>query len=90
MNMAKLHRYQILSLDVWGNEKEGFEINAAYSTGRTYEIDFENDYQIIKTLFVAGEIAYHDAIDIDGNERMLHLSDIESGRPILQLERCEA
>lgn len=30
-------RYQVLSLDVWGNAKDGFEINAVYRTNEVVE-----------------------------------------------------
>lgn len=47
--------YEIISYDVWGNARDGFEVNAAYRTGRTVEIDLEaSDYAINRALGVRG------------------------------------
>lgn len=35
-------KYRIVSLDVWGNKKDGYEINAAYNTDNFIDIE-END-----------------------------------------------
>jgi len=48
-------QFQIISYDVWGNAKEGFEVNAAYFTGKTVSIDPESsDRAINRALNVRG------------------------------------
>ena len=34
----KILRYKVISLDVWGNKRDGYEVNAAHYTGEVIEI----------------------------------------------------
>ena len=44
-------KYEIYDYDVWGNPKDGYEVNDVYSTGIEIEIpDEATDEQIIKQL----------------------------------------
>jgi hypothetical protein len=36
-------KYRIISLDVWGNAEDGWEVNAAYNTSHIVEIADESD-----------------------------------------------
>ena len=47
--------YQIISYDVWGNRKDGFEVNNAFSTGIIIELnDDASDKEIRRALFRSG------------------------------------
>lgn len=49
--------YDIISYDVWGNARDGFEVNAAYFTGRIVVIDPEGSNMAInRALNVRGVI----------------------------------
>jgi hypothetical protein len=43
--------YEILAIDVWGNSRDGYEINAQYRTGVTFECpDDADDATALKLL----------------------------------------
>ena len=47
--------YEVVSLDVWGNRRDGYEVNDAYSTGVYININEDtSDADIIKLLKAAG------------------------------------
>jgi hypothetical protein len=90
--MAKLAVYRVLSLDVWGNEEDGWDLNQSFSTNRLYEIDFEDDEQILAQLKASGELADWislDDIDIDGDQNTLFIENSHNSRPLLHLEFVE-
>lgn len=48
-------KYEIISYDVWGNARDGFEVNNAFHTGEFVELDGqESDYTINRRLGVRG------------------------------------
>ena len=48
---ANKHKHDILALDVWGNAKDGWEINEARTTGITVDLTNDmTDAQIIKAV----------------------------------------
>lgn len=50
-----MHTYEIVDYDVWGNTRDGYEVNAAYNTGCYVDIpDNATDYQINRILGVRG------------------------------------
>jgi len=74
-------RYQIITYDVWGNARDGFEVNQAFTTGRYIEIDGEHasDYAINRKLGVRG-------ITWDGEpDYTLYGTVKRNGRPALEL-----
>lgn len=81
--MAKF-KYQIISYDVWGNARAGFEVNAAYTTGRYVVIDLENDSDraINRRLGMRG-------ITWDGDDVVLYGTVKRNGMPAMELRRDE-
>ncbi len=54
--MAKI--YQVCSYDVWGNEEDGYEVNAVYLTDKRIEIDDDTtDEQIADMLGITQKIS---------------------------------
>jgi hypothetical protein len=73
-------QFDIIALDVWGNAREGFDVNAAYYTGRTIELD-ENasDRAINRALNVRGVVW-------SGDPDFSLYGDLKrNGRPVLEL-----
>lgn len=72
--------YQIVSYDVWGNARDGFEVNAAYSTGRTIELSGdESDRTINRRLGIRG-------VTWDGEPEYTLYGEIKrNGKPALEL-----
>ena len=65
-------KYEIISYDVWGNKKDGFEVNDAHHTGLEIEIaDGATDKEIVQALKRAGFLKRglrYSSIEIDGEE----------------------
>tara|TARA_R110000803_G_scaffold112424_3_gene180786 strand:- start:545 stop:775 length:231 start_codon:yes stop_codon:yes gene_type:complete len=46
---------QVISYDIWGNAKDGFEVNQAFTTGRYIEAsDIDSDMAINRRLGIRG------------------------------------
>ncbi len=83
-------QYKVVSYDVWGNERDGYEVNAAYNTSLSIDVDdIDNDEAIVEALV---EIGYLDArvnaddISITGDEYCLYLLDTHSSYPLGELQ----
>jgi hypothetical protein len=49
--MSNTTTYQVITYDVWGNAREGFEVNAAYTTDTYIEVsESTSDRAIIAVL----------------------------------------
>lgn len=76
--------YEILAIDVWGNERDGFEINNMINTGVVFEVDDkDDDKKLLKRLRKAlGHRAdakgYHDPFQ---DEYMLCFHRNKDGKP---------
>lgn len=89
---TQMNVYDILNLDVWGNEDDGWSVNAAYYTGRSVELsenEINNNQSIINKL-IAAEMLIDTAttkdIEIEGDETMLYLNNATTGCPIFHLQ----
>jgi hypothetical protein len=53
--MSNTTTYQVITYDVWGNAREGFEVNAAYTTDTYIEVsESTSDRAINRRLGVSG------------------------------------
>lgn len=81
--------YQVINLDVWGNENDGYEVNDMYATSIYVNIpDIDNDADIIVELIDAGILKPHattDNIDIDGDDYCLYIEESATGFPLYHL-----
>ncbi len=87
-----VHDYRIQSLDVWGNAKEGYEVNQSFNTNRYVELpEHPDNDDIIKALQKAGEIkkgVRRNLFEVDGESAYtLYIS--YKGRPEMHLERVK-
>ena len=87
----KFMRYEVIELDVWGNAREGFEVNAMYHTGVyiTVPEDF-TDRDVILALKRADAVkrgVHHKSIEIEdfSEGRMICINDARNGKPVYQL-----
>ena len=83
-------KYQYISYDVWGNEKEGFWVNAAYTTNDYVEIpDGASNDDIRKILKREGWVkkgVRNDRVGIEGEEGYsLYITDLKRGHPEFEL-----
>ena len=72
--------YEIITYDVWGNAKDGWEVNDAYRTGRHVRIRPDaSDYAINRAVGLRG-------VQWDGDpEYGLYGTFKRTGRPALEL-----
>jgi len=72
INKKGFKRYELITYDVWGNKKDGFEVNNAFSTEEVLVITEDaTDRDIIKGLKTIGFIkkgVRYSSIDIDGED----------------------
>lgn len=65
-----IYNYRLYNYDVWGNAKDGYDVNNVFNTGEVYELDDTwTDKQIISELKKQGAInkrAKNSLIRIDG------------------------
>ena len=80
--------YEILSLDAWGNDIEGFEVNQSYSTGiivRIADTDKESDILAkVKNAYFAENVSV-DSLEVTENSFEISIASKKSGQPLLQL-----
>jgi hypothetical protein len=79
--------FEVWSLDVYGNQRDGFEVNDRSKIGSVFSVVDDDNY-IIKSLKRADIInkkCHYSSFSIDGDERSLYVD--YKGKPLLQLER---
>jgi hypothetical protein len=82
--------FRLITYDVWGNEKDGYEVNQAFTTNECYEIpdSDESSEQIIATLKKQGcfkKYVRKSSIEIDGDTDVIYVS--YKGRPEFELRK---
>lgn len=88
--MSQSTLWEVISYDVWGNQDDGYEVNAAYTTGRVVEIDDEeNDDNVVAALIDAGELVPNAAVDLDGDETCIYVNAKADMYPVLELRKTE-
>ena len=88
----KYRLYKIVSYDVWGNAKDGWEVNDAHTTGYTCRIATDaDDAAIVRALKRSGwlkktlktksvDFSYNDAIMGDASTP-IYFGDARNGKP---------
>ncbi len=87
-----MSKYIITIPEVWGNEKDGWEVNDARSSGSYVDLTYDEaccdqtiiDRLIEAELLAAGTLAENDVV-VEGDVDMLYLSEYESGKPLYHL-----
>ena len=85
-------KYEYISYDVWGNENDGYEVNQAFHTGESVDIDpYLSDNDLLNQLASQGFILEgidYDQVSIDG-EPEFSLYFEYKGRPEFELRPVE-
>lgn len=82
--------WRVLSLDVWGNDEDGYEVNDQTDVGGVVlrGEDYQDDQKVIDVLMEAGflsALAKDGGVSVDGDEYFLYVTGL--GRPLLTLVR---
>lgn len=83
-------KFKILSIDVWGNEKNGWERNNWFHEGYIY-LENEDEEDIIDHLIELGHLSKEakgkvEAEDFGGS--CIDIIRISDGYPIFELQEC--
>jgi hypothetical protein len=74
-------RYRVVKYDVWGNAKDGWEVNNKFTTGRFVELDGdESDYVINRRVGTEG-------CTWEGEDGVLYGTLKRNGKPVMELWR---
>ncbi len=82
-------QYELWSFDVWGNEKDGYEVNDRSNWTYNFQMDSEStDAQIVKALVDWGFLADHvkpSDIEIEGDGEHFFFNDAATHYPLGEL-----
>lgn len=85
--MAK-QTWELISYDLWGNQEDGFEVNAAYRTGKVIEFDSNLSDSELESL-VSEWVGFR--VELDSNncdsEQLYFLESGESWKPAFELQQ---
>jgi hypothetical protein len=83
-------QWNVLLLDVWGNEVDGYEVNDQWDSGVTLELDDNAQTHEVLSLLCTEMGGNPDALSVDENMDTtdeMHVGDSETGRPECVLRR---
>ena len=86
-----MKQFRVYILDVWGNPKDGFEVNDRSGCGTIDLPDNYSDQDLIQALLDADILAsfsgtIKEKFEIDGDDTWLSIDSKKDMRPLLQLE----
>lgn len=86
-------KYEVFSLDVWGNAEDGFEVNDLFRIDTIELPEAATDDQILAALEESGNINAGSSplanVDDPGDGDLITIEQKSDGRPVLQLRRVE-
>lgn len=81
--------YNVHALDVWGNERDGYEVNDIYpSQGRVTFYNDATNTEIVSAMKRGGFIRpgiHTRSIQIEGDEEIVYLNVARTGKPVFEL-----
>jgi hypothetical protein len=75
--------WKMFTLDVWGNEKDGWEVNDLYFWRKVTEQEIDDREEFVKEHLI-GDVKQYE-IDACSTEGFLEIRHIKSGKPIVHL-----
>lgn len=90
----KMHTYDVHGLDVWGNEREGFEVNDVYpSQGKVKIPEGASDDEIVRALKAEGFIDRNirmASVEIEGEVGdFLYIGEAKTNKPVYELRTAD-
>ena len=83
-------KVSIISYDVWGNDKDGYEINDSYvwESGAEFNLDWDSDHDIVKFLKSIGFLAKHvkvSDLEFDGDVDYVTITRSRDAYPLCEV-----
>jgi len=82
-----LKQFELIDYDVWGNQKDGYNVNQAFHTHQYYNIDTELDDKLLvkqlKSQKLIKKGIHFKSIEIDGDDMVIYFS--YKGKPEFEL-----
>ena len=83
-------KVSIISYDVWGNDKDGYEINDSYvwESGVEFNLDWNSDHDIVKFLKSIGFLAKHvkvSDLEFDGDVDYVTITRSRDACPLCEV-----
>ena len=84
-----------MSLDVWGNRRDGFQVNDVFRTGSRITVPRDASHrQIVRALIEEGALRRTALgkveVEFPGAESWGEINDAKTGKPLYQLQQVEA
>ena len=85
-------KYQLYSYDVWGNKKDGYQVNNVFKTDMIIEVKTDSDEELIKELkkCYINKYVRNSSIDIEGEtEHTLYITYTPTMYYLCELRRID-
>ena len=82
-----METWELIAHDVWGNEEDGYNVNAAYRTGRVIDVDSDIENKELEDLVsdTIGELVETDPHYCDCDQVVFFY--LGTGKPACELQR---
>ena len=80
-------KYEVISLDVWGNTKDGFDVNEEFHTGNFIDITGNTRKSILTQCRKQGVITTITPFDVDCSSENFIFVQYKNGKPAFNLEK---
>ena len=80
-------KYEVISLDVWGNTKDGFDVNEEFHTGNFIDITGNTRKSILTQCREQGIITTTTPFDVGGINENFIFVEYKNGEPAFYLEK---
>ena len=87
-----IRRYELVTYDVWGNEKDGWEVNQSFSTGIFINLVMGDDTELLQQMVDGDILTENHEVKIDNNsddEYVLYLVNRFTEKPVAELRHVE-
>ena len=81
-------KFKVYSLDVWGNKKDGFEVNDRSQSGKILtKLDDKSIIKALKKENFLNKKCHFKSFSIDGDDTFISIDAAKTGEPLYELER---
>lgn len=83
-------KVSIISYDVWGNDKDGYEVNQSFywRTGVDFNLDWNSNRDLVKFLKQEDYLAKHvkvSNLEFDDHEQVVYINRRRDGYPLAEI-----